>query len=49
MKRLLFVLVLAAGGVHGVPTAAQDQMPELTPIQNKAAKLAGLAGFVNLS
>lgn len=49
MKRLLFVLALAAGGAHDVPAAAQDRMPELTPIQNKAAKLAGLAGFVNLS
>ena len=46
MTRTLFVLAWLAGAM---PASSQDQPPDLTPVQNKAAKLAGLAGFVNLS
>lgn len=49
MNRLLFALMMVAAGLHGLPAAAQGPMPELTPTQTQAAKLAGLAGFVNLS
>ncbi|MCJ2035648.1 hypothetical protein [Methylobacterium sp. J-068] len=49
MMRMSTALIVVAGVLSALPAAAQDQAPELTVPQNRAAKLAGLAGFVNMS
>ncbi|MFE1599384.1 hypothetical protein [Methylobacterium sp. ID0610] len=42
-------LLLMMGSLHPFHATAEEGAPQPTSMQNKAAKLAGLAGFVNMS